>query len=72
MYEDEIRIRVEPNYMAAESSAAAERYAFSYRITIENRSDYTLTLRKRHWKSPTLTAASKTSAAPASSANSRC
>ncbi len=41
MYEDEIRIRVEPNYMAAESSAAAERYAFSYRITIENRSDYT-------------------------------
>ena len=38
MYEDEIRIRVEPNYMAAESSAAAERYAFSYRITIENRS----------------------------------
>ena len=28
MYEDEIRIRVEPNYMAAESSAAAERYAF--------------------------------------------
>lgn len=50
MYEDEIRIHVEPNYMAAESSAAAERYAFSYRITIENRSDYTLTLRKRHWE----------------------
>ena len=46
---EDIRVRVSPAFQAADSNPLGGRYAFSYRIVIENRSDYTLTLRKRFW-----------------------
>ncbi len=45
-----IEIEVQPNYLAEQSNVMKDKYVFSYRITIRNHSDNTITLRKRHWE----------------------
>ena len=45
----EIMIRVAPSYIDDQSEPDVDRYVFSYTITIENRSDVTTQLLRRHW-----------------------
>lgn len=47
--EEQIIIRVTPHYHAEDSDILRSQYAFSYKITIENQSDETITLRHRTW-----------------------
>jgi ApaG protein len=44
-----IRVTVETEYQPAYSSPSQYHYVFTYRITIENQSEYTIQLRRRHW-----------------------
>ena len=44
-----IRVSVETEYQPAYSSPAQFHYVFTYRITIENLSDHTIQLLRRHW-----------------------
>ena len=44
-----IRISVEPFYNPLHSRPSEHRYVFTYRITIENTSEFTVQLMKRHW-----------------------
>jgi ApaG protein len=44
-----IRISVEPFYLPHESIPMQQRYVHAYRITIENRSQHTVQLKRRHW-----------------------
>lgn len=44
-----IKISVEPYYLPAESVPVQQRYVHAYRITIENQSERTVQLRRRHW-----------------------
>jgi ApaG protein len=44
-----IRISVETRYQDEHSVAEQRHYLFSYRISIENRSEYTVKLLARHW-----------------------
>lgn len=44
-----IRVSVETEYQPGYSSPVQYHYVFTYRITIENRSDHTIQLRRRHW-----------------------
>ncbi len=44
-----IRIIVHPQYVAAQSDPAAQRFLFAYHITIRNQSDDTVQLLSRHW-----------------------
>ena len=48
--ENNILIHVTPQYRAADSDIIQSRFAFSYKIKIENRSDEIITLRTRTWK----------------------
>ena len=45
----EIMIRVATSYIDDQSEPDVDRYVFSYTITIENRSDVTTQLLRRHW-----------------------
>lgn len=44
-----IKISVEPFYMSRESIPVRSQYAFAYRVTIENLSEKTVQLLRRHW-----------------------
>ena len=45
-----IKISVEPFYLPQESVPMQHRYVYAYRITIENQSDITVQLLRRHWQ----------------------
>jgi len=44
-----VRVSVETEYQPEYSSPAQYHYVFTYRITIENKSEYTVQLQRRHW-----------------------
>ena len=44
-----IKVSVETEYQPAYSSPSQYHYVFTYRITIENHSEYTIQLLRRHW-----------------------
>ncbi|MCB0520147.1 MAG: Co2+/Mg2+ efflux protein ApaG [Lewinellaceae bacterium] len=44
-----IKISVEPFYLPHESIPMQQRYVHAYRITIENKGEHTVQLRRRHW-----------------------
>lgn len=44
-----IKVSVETEYQPSYSSPSQYHYVFTYRITIENQSEYTIQLLKRHW-----------------------
>ena len=44
-----IKVSVEPFYLPKESFPSQHRYVHAYRITIDNRSEHTVQLLRRHW-----------------------
>jgi ApaG protein len=46
---DGIRVRVQSQYLADQSSPRDDRYVFAYTITISNEGTTTAQLRTRHW-----------------------
>jgi len=44
-----IKVTVETEYQPSYSSPSQYHYVFTYRITIENQSEYTIQLLRRHW-----------------------
>ena len=44
-----VRVSVETVYQSEYSNPAQEHFMFAYKITIENLSDYTVQLMRRHW-----------------------
>lgn len=44
-----IKVSVETEYQPGYSSPSQHHYVFTYRITIENQSEYTIQLLRRHW-----------------------
>ena len=44
-----VRVTVETEYQPSYSSPSQYHYVFTYRITIENQSDFTVQLMRRHW-----------------------
>ncbi|HMP99403.1 MAG TPA: Co2+/Mg2+ efflux protein ApaG [Cyclobacteriaceae bacterium] len=45
-----IKVSVETEYQPSYSSPSQHHYVFTYRITIENQSEYTIQLLKRFWQ----------------------
>lgn len=45
-----VKVSVETEYQPSYSSPSQFHYVFTYRITIENQSEYTIQLLRRHWK----------------------
>ncbi|HEX4890860.1 MAG TPA: Co2+/Mg2+ efflux protein ApaG [Alphaproteobacteria bacterium] len=53
MYETvtrDIRVAVEPHYLADQSEPAQNRYVWAYRVTISNQGGCTVQLRSRYWR----------------------
>jgi ApaG protein len=44
-----VKVSVETEYQPAYSSPSQYHFVFTYRITIENQSEYTIQLMRRHW-----------------------
>ncbi|MFZ5972449.1 MAG: Co2+/Mg2+ efflux protein ApaG [Bacteroidota bacterium] len=44
-----VKVVVETEYQPSYSSPSQYHYVFTYRITIENQSEYTIQLMRRHW-----------------------
>lgn len=44
-----VKVTVETEYQPSYSSPSQYHYVFTYRITIENQSDFTIQLKRRHW-----------------------
>lgn len=44
-----IKVTVETEYQPAYSNPAQFHYVFTYRISIENKSEFTIQLMRRHW-----------------------
>lgn len=44
-----VKVSVETEYQPSYSSPSQYHYVFTYRITIENQSDFTIQLMRRHW-----------------------
>jgi ApaG protein len=44
-----VKVTVETEYQPSYSSPSQYHYVFTYRITIENQSDFTIQLIRRHW-----------------------
>ena len=44
-----VRVTVETEYLPEYSNPRQFHYVFTYRVTIENNSEYTVQLRSRHW-----------------------
>jgi len=44
-----VKVTVETEYQPSYSSPSQYHYVFTYRITIENQSDFTVQLMRRHW-----------------------
>lgn len=47
---DGVKVSVETNYQPDYSSPVQSHFVFTYRIRIENNSNYTVQLQRRHWK----------------------
>ena len=45
-----IKVTVQTEYQPSYSSPSQYHYVFTYRITIENQSDHTIQLLRRHWQ----------------------
>lgn len=45
-----VKVSVETEYQPAYSSPSQYHYVFTYRVTIENKSDSTIQLLRRHWE----------------------
>ncbi|OFX01614.1 MAG: Co2+/Mg2+ efflux protein ApaG [Alphaproteobacteria bacterium RIFCSPHIGHO2_12_FULL_66_14] len=45
-----IRVTVRPQYLPDQSDPAKSQYVWAYQVRIENRGDFTVQLRSRHWK----------------------
>lgn len=48
-HDNEIRVSVEPSYLAEQSSPAEERFVFAYTVTIRNTGETAARLLSRHW-----------------------
>jgi ApaG protein len=46
----DIKIAVEPNFLDDQSEPEESRYLWSYRVTIENKSELTVQLLSRYWR----------------------
>lgn len=46
---DGVKVSVETEYQPEYSSPSQYHFVFTYRITIENKSDFTIKLLRRHW-----------------------
>jgi len=46
---DGVKVTVETEYQPEYSSPSQYHYVFTYRITIENQSEFTIKLLRRHW-----------------------
>ncbi len=46
---DGVKVIVETEYQPAYSSPSQYHYVFTYKITIENHSEFTIQLKRRHW-----------------------
>ena len=44
-----VKVSVETEYQPSYSSPSQYHYVFTYRITIENQSEFTIKLMRRHW-----------------------
>ncbi len=44
-----VKVTVETEYQPSYSSPSQYHFVFTYRITIENRGDFTIQLKRRHW-----------------------
>lgn len=44
-----VKVTVETEYQPSYSSPSQYHYVFTYRVTIENQSDFTVQLMRRHW-----------------------
>ena len=44
-----VRVSIETEYQKDYSSPLQSHYVFTYRVNIENHSDYTIRLLRRHW-----------------------
>ncbi len=44
-----VKVTVETEYQPSYSSPSQYHYVFTYRITIENKGDFTIQLKRRHW-----------------------
>ena len=44
-----VKVSVETFYVSEQSAPKAKRFVFAYRISIENRSEHTIQLLRRHW-----------------------
>jgi ApaG protein len=44
-----VKVTVETEYQSSYSSPSQYHFVFTYRITIENQSDFTVQLLRRHW-----------------------
>jgi ApaG protein len=47
---DGIKVIVETEYQPSYSSPSQYHYVFTYKITIENHSEFTIQLKRRHWQ----------------------
>ena len=47
---DGIKVSVESDYQNEYSNPEQDHFVFTYQVTIENNSDYTVQLRRRHWE----------------------
>lgn len=45
----QVRIRVEPEYLPAQSTPQSQRWLFAYHVTIENQGSVAVQLLNRHW-----------------------
>lgn len=45
-----VKVTVETEYQAEYSNPAQYHFVFTYRITIENKSEHTIQLKSRHWE----------------------
>jgi ApaG protein len=44
-----VQVSVQSTFLPEYSSARQSHFVFSYKVTIENKSDYTVQLHRRHW-----------------------
>lgn len=44
-----VRVSVETEYQPAYSNASQNHFVFTYKVSIENHSDFTIQLMRRHW-----------------------
>ena len=45
-----IQVTVRPQYLPEQSDPSKSQYVWAYQVRIENKADFTVQLRSRHWK----------------------